>query len=159
MIALYLIAVVAANLIVAWQGAWITPITAFVFIGLDITARDRLHDRWNNNGLVWKMGGLIALGSGLSYAINTSSGRIAFASFVSFALSATVDAIVYHVLRRRESFEKINWSNLASGSMDSVLFPAIAFGWPPDMMIVYGQATAKIAGGLFWSLLLYRRSE
>jgi uncharacterized PurR-regulated membrane protein YhhQ (DUF165 family) len=98
---------------------------------------------------------LIAAGSLLSYALNKNAGQIALASFLAFSASTTIDAIVYHFVRR-SNFERINWSNLASAAVDSVLFPAVAFGWPPSMEIVYGQATAKIAGGLFWSLIMLR---
>lgn len=152
-IALYLVAIVAANLIVTWLGAWITPITAFLFIGLDITARDRLHDAWSNKGIVWKMGVLIATGSILSWVLNRNAGQIALASFVAFAVSGAIDALVYQLVKA-DKLRRVNWSNLASAAVDSVLFPAIAFGWPPSMEIVYGQATAKIAGGLFWSLII-----
>ena len=97
--------------------------------------------------------------SALSWILNRNAGRIALASFASFALSGAIDAIVYHVLAKRDRFERVNWSNLASAAVDSVLFPWLAFGWPPDMEIVYGQATAKIAGGLFWSLVLKRKDQ
>lgn len=154
-VAIYLVAIVLANLAVAYFGAWITPLTAFLFIGLDITTRDKLHDAWERRGLIWKMGLLIASGSLLSWVLNRNAGRIAMASFIAFAVSGGIDALVYHLVRRSR-FERVNWSNLASASVDSVLFPAIAFGWPPSMEIVYGQATAKIAGGLFWSLIMLR---
>lgn len=155
---LYLAAIIAANLIVSWLGPWVTPLTGFVFIGLDITTRDKLHDSWENKGLLWKMALLIASGSALSWLVNRNAGQIAIASFVAFSVSTTIDAIIYHVVRG-DKFERVNWSNLASAMADSVLFPAIAFGWPPSMEIVYGQATAKIAGGLFWSLILHRVSK
>jgi len=157
-VAIYLVAVVGANLLVAWQGAWITPLIGFVLIGLNITTRDRLHDAWQRRGLWWKMALLIGTGSALSWVLNRNAGRIALASFVAFAVSSTIDALVYHVLRRAARFERVNWSNLASAAVDSVLFPALAFGWPPSMEIVYGQATAKVAGGLFWSLVMMRRT-
>ena len=143
----------------AWLGPWVTPINGFLFIGLDITSRDALHDAWHRKGLLWKMGLLIATGSVLSWLLNRNAGRIALASFVAFAAASIVDGLVYHVLRRRSRFERVNWSNLASGTVDSVIFPALAFGWPPDMEIVYGMSTAKVAGGLFWSLLLMRMPE
>lgn len=137
-----------------WAGAWITPLVGFLFIGLDLTARDRLHDAWSRRGLVWKMAALIAAGSILSWILNRNAGRVAIASFIAFGAAGSIDALVYHLLRRRSRFERINWSNLASAAIDSILFPAIAFGWPPDLTIVYGMSTAKIAGGLFWSLVL-----
>jgi uncharacterized PurR-regulated membrane protein YhhQ (DUF165 family) len=100
---------------------------------------------------------LIGGGSILSWVLNRNAGQIALASFVAFAVSGTIDALVYHVVKRSK-FERVNWSNLASAAVDSVLFPSIAFGWPPSMEIVYGQATAKVAGGLFWSLIMLRIS-
>jgi hypothetical protein len=154
LVGVYLVAIVAANLLTAWLGPWVTPINGFVFIGLDITTRDALHDAWCRRGLWWKMAALIGSGSLISWMLNRKAGRIALASFVAFAVSGTIDAIVYHVLRKSSRFERVNWSNLASAASDSVLFPALAFGWPPSMEIVYGQATAKVAGGLFWSLVM-----
>lgn len=153
---LYLAAIVAANLLTARLGPWITPINGFVFIGLDITTRDHLHDAWKHKGLWWKMMLLIGGGSVLSWLLNRNAGRIALASFSAFAASGLVDALIYHVLGKWSKFERVNWSNLGSAAVDSVLFPALAFGWPPDMAIVYGQATAKVGGGLFWSLVLMR---
>jgi len=152
----YLGAIIAANLLTTRLGAWITPINGFVFIGLDITTRDHLHDAWDRKGLWWKMVLLIGSGSVLSWVLNRNAGQIALASFVAFAASGLIDALVYQGLGRLTPFERINWSNLASAAVDSVLFPALAFGWPPDMAIVYGQATAKVGGGLFWSLVLLR---
>lgn len=131
-----------------------TPINAFLFIGLDITTRDRLHDAWQRRGLWWKMATLIAVGSVLSWAVNRNAGRIAVASFVAFAVSSTVDALVYGGLGKRPRLQRVNWSNLFSAATDSVIFPSLAFGWPPDLGIVYGQFTAKVAGGLFWSLVV-----
>lgn len=152
----YLAAIVAANLLTAWLGPWVTPINGFVFIGLDITTRDALHDAWKGRGLWWRMTLLIGTGSALSWLLNRNAGRIALASFVAFVASGAIDTLIYHVLRHWSKFERVNWSNLGSAAVDSVLFPAIAFGWPPDMAIVYGQATAKVGGGLFWSLVMLR---
>ena len=62
--AIYIAALVIANLLVAWIGPWFSPINAFVLIGLDLSLRDKLHEQWENDRLLLKMGGLIAL-SGL----------------------------------------------------------------------------------------------
>jgi len=151
---LYLLAIVAANLIVAWQGAWITPYTALLFIGLDLTAKDKLQDKWTRNGLVWRMGLLILAGSALSWFLNRQAGRIALASFAAFAISSAIDTVIY-ALVRGEKWKRVGWSNLGGAISDSLIFPAVAFGWPPDPVIIYGQAAAKLAGGLFWSLVLF----
>ncbi|MGE5411289.1 MAG: VUT family protein, partial [Clostridiales bacterium] len=59
----YLIAVVLANMTVYWFGPISTPINAFFLIGLDLTLRDKLHDRWMDDKLWLKMFMLIAAGS------------------------------------------------------------------------------------------------
>ena len=42
-IAIYLLAMTAANISVSTFGPWISPINSFLFIGLDLTLRDWLH--------------------------------------------------------------------------------------------------------------------
>ncbi len=155
-IALYLLAIVLANLTVTWFGPNMVIVNAFLFIGLDLTARDKLHDAWHGNGLVWKMTALIAAGSALSWFVDRAAGQIALASFVAFAAASTVDTVVYHLMRRHAWWYRVNGSNLASAAVDSVLFPTIAFGvflpW-----IILGQFTAKVAGGFLWSWILGMR--
>lgn len=152
---MYLAVIVAANLTVAMWGPSMTVLNAFLFIGLDLTARDRLHDAWHGNGLVWKMGALIATGSVLSWLLNQNAAQIALASFVAFAAASVVDTVAYHMLRRRVWWQRANGSNVLSAAVDSVLFPQIAFGaFLP--LIVAGQFAAKVTGGFLWSLLLGR---
>ncbi len=155
MVIVYLVAIVAANLSVAWLGKYASVINAFLFIGLDLVARDRLHEQWNGKGIVWKMGLLIAAGSVLSWMLNHNAGPIAIASFVAFALAAIVDTVIYAIgLRRGWAWMKrSNTSNVASAGVDSVVFPWIAFGGF-DPTITTLQFSMKILGGLFWSVLL-----
>lgn len=151
---LYLVAIVLANLSVAAFGPSIAIINAFLFIGLDLTARDRLHDTWRGNNLFLKMAALIATGSILSWLLNRNAGPIALASFAAFAAAATVDAIIYHRLGRYPRWLRINGSNIPSAAVDSLVFPTLAFGgflWP----IVLGQFAAKTLGGFFWSFVLH----
>lgn len=152
-IIMYLVAIVLANLTVAWFGPKVTIINAFLFIGLDLTARDKLHDVWHNSGLIWKMGLLIGSGSLLSWLLNRNSGRIALASFVAFALSGIADFFIYHLLFQKSKIIKVNGSNVVSAAVDSVAFPTLAFGtFMP--IIVIGQFLAKITGGFIWSIVL-----
>lgn len=152
-IIMYLIAIVLANLTVVTFGPNMVIINAFLFIGLDLTARDRLHDAWRGNHLFVKMAALIATGSLLSWMLNHNAGRVALASFVAFAASATVDAIAYHVLGKYPRWLRINGSNIPSALVDSVIFPTLAFGQLLTP-IVLGQFVAKTLGGLVWSLIL-----
>lgn len=45
LILIYIIAVSCSNLLAAHFGAWVTPITAFIFIGLELVVRDLLHHK------------------------------------------------------------------------------------------------------------------
>jgi len=151
-IALYLGAIVAANLFVAQFGPASSIISALLFIGLDLTSRDKLHMAWHGNGLIWKMALLIATGSLLSYALNRNAGAIALASFLAFAAAAIVDTIVFHALRHRPQWQRINGSNVPSALVDSFVFPTVAFGaFLP--MIILGQFLAKVFGGAIWSIV------
>ena len=149
---LYLVAIVLANLSVAAFGASVTILNAFLFIGLDLTARDQLHEAWRGNNLLLKMAALIAAGSLLSWVLNRDAGPIALASFVAFASAATVDTIVYQLLGGLPRWLRINGSNVPSAAVDSLVFPTLAFGgflWG----ITLGQFAAKVLGGFLWSLL------
>lgn len=152
---LYLGAVIVANLTVTAFGPASAIAVAFLFIGLDLTARDQLHDAWHGEGLLWKMAGLIAAGSLLSWLLNRDSQQVAIASFAAFAAAASVDAIVYHFLRRYPRWLRINGSNVPSAAVDSVVFPLLAFGGFP-WAIILGQFLAKTLGGFLWSLIFRR---
>jgi hypothetical protein len=153
LIAVYLAAIVAANLAIASFGPSAAILVAFLFIGLDMAARDRLHDRWHDDHLVLRMGALIAAGGLISWALNAGAGQIALASTVAFTLSAVVDALIFAALGERSYFVRVNGSNVVSSAVDSLTFPTIAFGaFLP--LIVLGQFTAKVVGGFLWSLIL-----
>ena len=154
-VALYLGACILANLAIAYFGPLGTIPIAFVLVALDLTTRDLLHDRWAGRYLLPKMGALIAAASALSWALNMDAGPIALASFLAFAASASTDGLVYHALRRRLPFVRINYSNLAGAFVDSVLFPLLAFGELLPL-ITAGQFVAKVVGGFLWSLVLVR---
>lgn len=155
LVCLYLVAIVAANLSVAWFGAGASIANAFLFIGLDLTSRDKLHDLWGR-GLVWKMGLLIATGSLLSWLLNRNAGQIALASLVAFACGGFVDATIYQLLRNKTKLLQVNGSNIFSALADSLIFPTVAFGsFLP--LIVLGQFAAKVLGGFVWSLIINRQ--
>ena len=86
-IAAYAAAMILANLSVAAFGPWVSPINAFVLIGLDLALRDWLHVRLR----VWQMGVLIAGTGALTYALNPAAGMIAIASSAAFTAAAVVD--------------------------------------------------------------------
>jgi len=149
---MYLLAIVMANLSVAWFGPSASIANAFLFIGFDLTARDKLHDGWRNRGLVWKMAALIVTGAALTVLLNRNAGQIAVASTVAFAVAAIVDAVVYH------KTGNINVSNVFSAAADSLLFPWIAFGGIMPW-VTLGQWVSKVFGGIVWAWIIQKMSK
>ena len=148
-VVIYLLAIVVANLSVAHFGASAVIINAFLLIGLDLSLRDRLHDRWKGS-VVLKMGALIAVGGLITLLLG--AGRVGIASTIAFMLAASSDAVVYG-LANGSKFVRSNKSNVAGAVVDSIVFPTLAFGaFMP--LIILGQIAAKVLGGFVWSLVL-----
>ena len=154
-VALYLAAAIAANVLVGIFGPSISILDAFLFIGLNITTRDVLHDRWGK-GYKLRMALLIGAGSLLSWLLSPKIGHIALASFVAFAASEIADTATYQVLHKRPWLQRVNGSNVVAAAVDSLLFPTIAFGgFMP--IIVLGQFAAKTLGGGMWAWIIARQ--
>jgi uncharacterized PurR-regulated membrane protein YhhQ (DUF165 family) len=153
LVVLYLAAIISANLMIAHFGPSATVLTSFLFIGLDITARDRLHESWQGRALWPRMAALIAAGSLLSWLANRNAAQIALASFIAFAASGAADALIYQALRHRAWFVKVNGSNAVSAAVDSLVFPTLAFGMLLPF-VTLGQFIAKVAGGAVWAVIL-----
>jgi queuosine precursor transporter len=150
-IAAYAAAMILANLSVAAFGPWVSPINAFVLIGLDLALRDWLHVRLR----VWQMGVLIAGTGALTYALNPAAGMIAIASSAAFTAAAVVDWGTFARLRGSWMF-RANGSNVAGAAVDSLVFPTLAFGALMPQ-IVLAQFAAKVAGGAVWAWILSRK--
>ena len=162
LVGMYLAAIIAANLTVAWFGPAVVIVNAFTLIALDLTARDRLHEAWHGAHLRRNMALLIASGSILSAALDYAALPIALASFCAFALSEAADTLVYGRLARRAWLVKVNGSNAVSALVDSAVFLSLlaAFGGLPWALIpalVAGQWAAKLAGGAIWAYILRPR--
>jgi uncharacterized PurR-regulated membrane protein YhhQ (DUF165 family) len=153
-----LIAIILSNILVTILGASWSPLTAFIFIGFDITCRDKLHEIWYKKNLLFKMSLLILLGSFISFIINANTINIAIASFIAFSISSLFDSIIYGILFKHKKMVKINTSNIVSSLLDSIIFPIIAFGaFMP--VIIFGQFIAKFCGGFIWSIVISKSSK
>lgn len=161
LIFLYLLAVVAANLLIVAFGPAVVIANSFVLVAFDLACRDALHDAWSGPSLFGKMGMLIASGSVLSYVLNRDAGPVAAASFLAFATAGASDALIYHLLRDRARLLRMNGSNVVSGLVDSVVFLSLlallgGLPWSAVPVLVAGQWAAKAVGGALWSLVLVR---
>lgn len=157
MIAIYLGAIVAANLTVTHVGMKALPYTAFLLIPFDLVTRDVLHGRWHASGVrLWLyMGLLIAAGSMLSAALNRASIDVARASFLAFTAAGLVNAGFYELLWTRSRWLRMNVSNFWSACADSVAFPLLAFGYI-DPTVFSHQTVAKFVGGAMWTALFLK---
>lgn len=155
MIVLYLLAIVLANVTDSIFGPWMSIVNAFLFIGFNIVARDRLHERWSGKYLPHKIFALIISGSVISWALYPSAAIIGTASAVSFLVSELADTGTYAILKNRSYLVKVNGSNVVSSALDSLIFPTLAFGglmWT----IVLAQFACKVFGGFIYSHILRR---
>ena len=152
-IALYAVAIIAANLIVLRFGPAVMPLNSFFLIGLDLALRDRLHLRLRP----WQMLALIVSTGLLTYLLNPAAGKIAVASACAFTAAALVDWATFAALARRPFLVRSNASNMAGAAVDSILFPTFAFGVLMPERIAY-QFAAKVAGGAMWAYVLRPRT-
>jgi len=148
----YLLAVVLANVLVSIFGPPSAIPIAFFFVGFVLTTRDKLHAFWKDKNLKRNMFLVITTGAIMSYFL--SSKQIAIASFVAFSASETVDFLVYSILGKKADVLRVNGSNLLGSLVDSIVFPALAFGFPLLWEIMIGQFLAKFVGGFFWFLVI-----
>jgi len=155
-VGIYLAAIVAANMVIAAFGPAASIYVAFIFIGLDLSLRDELHDTWK--GDLSKMWGLVSAGSLITIALNLEAVDVAIASASAFSLAFIADGLLYHFLRERAFLVRANGSNVAGSAVDSVVFPLMAFGMFPGVhWIILGQFAAKIAGGALWSIIINKQ--
>lgn len=149
LIAVYITAMVTANLLVWWLGPWFSPLNAFVLIGLDLTLRDVMHERLKP----WQMAGVVLAGGAITWVVNPAASHIAIASATAFIAAAIADWTVYHWLRSRHWLVRSNGSNVVGAAIDSAIFPTLAFGaFLPHIIAL--QFVAKVGGGAIWSLIL-----
>lgn len=146
----YAAAMILANLTVAAFGPMVTPINAFILIGMDLALRDWLQMRLKK----WQMAILIIATSGLTWILNPAAQTIAIASAVSFLVAALADWLTFTRLSGSWLRRSIG-SNVTGAAVDSLLFPTLAFGVLMPHIVI-AQFTAKVAGGALWAWLLNR---
>lgn len=152
LIAVYVAAMVTANTLVWWLGPWFSPVNSFLLIGLDLTLRDMMQERFNK----WQLAGVILVGGAITWAVNPAAKHIAIASAVAFLVSAVADWATYNALRSKPWLVRSNGSNVVGAAVDSVIFPTLAFGsFLPHIIAL--QFAAKVAGGAVWSFIVKPR--
>ena len=147
---IYVVAMVAANTLVWWLGPWFSPINSFLLIGLDLTLRDVMQERFTR----WQLAAVITVGGLITWLVNPSAAHIAIASASAFIVAAIADWAAYTALRSRPWLVRSNGSNVVGAAVDSIIFPTMAFGMFMPAIIAL-QFAAKVGCGAIWSLLLH----
>lgn len=158
-ILIYAAAMTVANLTIAYFGPWVSPINAFVLIGLDLALRDWLHMRLK----AWQMLALIGASGALTYALNPSAQHIVVASAAAFTLAALVDWQAFSRLSGAWLRRSLG-SNAAGAVVDTAVFSTLAFvvlsPTPKPLavaaVIAGWQLLAKLLGGSLWAWALSR---
>ncbi|WP_338061097.1 VUT family protein [Lentzea albidocapillata] len=117
---------------------------------MTLTLRDLLHETLGTPGVLAG----VAAGAGLSWLLATP--QIAVASAVAFAVSETLDSVLYAVLRRGSRLRAVLGSNLLGMIVDSLLFVPLAFG---SFAAVPGQVAGKTAATVVTLPLLWVASR
>ena len=161
-ISIYAFAMTVANRSIAQWGPWVSPINAFLLIGLDLALRDWLHMRLKQ----WQMLALIGASGVLTYALNPSAQHIVIASTAAFTLAALVDWQAFTRLTGTWLRRSIG-SNVVGAVVDTAVFSALAFVLlspspkPLEVVaqIVALQFVAKVFGGTMWAYMISKKVQ
>lgn len=137
-LAAYALTIVAANLAIERIG--MVPVgfglsapAGVYFVGLALTCRDMVHERFGAGGAMVA----VLAGAMLSYGIAPG---FAVASGVAFLFSEVADLAVYAPLRERRWVAGVIVSNMVGAVIDSALFLWLAFG---SLDYMAGQVLGK----------------
>lgn len=146
----FLLCITTANLLATHYGMWITLLSSFFLIGIEMTCRDFLNTRIKKHQMI-----LVVFVAGLlSYTINMSSINIALASSIAITVSCLLDYYVFNNVKG-SWFKRSNVSNIISATVDSFIFTLIAFGGFYSLLLI-GHISLKLLGGLCFTVLVLK---
>lgn len=148
----YVAATLAANVTTSRYGLipvgfGLVATAGTYFAGLVLALRDVVHDLAGRATVY----GCIAVGALAS--ATTAGPRLAVASAVAFAVSETVDLLVYTPLRRKGWIRAVLASNVVGAIADTWVFLHMA-GFANTGAVVAGQLTAKAAATIAFVLAM-----
>lgn len=144
-VAIYVAALIVANLLAAHYGPSITPWLAFTLVGLDLSVRDWLQVQISRRHMAM----LIPAAGLLAYILNPAVRQIAVASTVAFVVSEWAEWGTF-TLTKGTWFSRSVKANTVAAAVDSLLFPTLAFGGLLPV-IVLAQFVAKCFGSSMWA--------
>jgi uncharacterized PurR-regulated membrane protein YhhQ (DUF165 family) len=156
---LFLLAFIAANLIVKHFGAYGLLFSSFLLIPFDFVCRCIIHERLKGMMLIYTLFILTVLAAIWTVIINSHAINIAAASVCGFVGAQIGAGIFYQYQLHKESkswFYKVNISDLIAIVFDSIIFQIVAF-YSFDIMVTVGQIIIKFLGGLLWYFIIFKK--
>jgi hypothetical protein len=97
-ILVFLVAITLANLSIYYIGPQMAVWNSLVLIGLDLSLRDRMHEKWHGHNLKRNVFLLVLSGAVITLLFNTNSLWICVGSVAAFSLALFGDSYVYEKL-------------------------------------------------------------
>lgn len=154
-IAFYLIALVAANLIVKHFGPPGLWFSSALLIPFDFVCRAIFHETWKGKNLVINLLLLTIVSGIITFALNHEALNIAMASFSGIVAVQIFAGIFYQAFLKKSYFFKVNLSDIVAIIVDSIVFQLVAFG-AVNFEVTGGQMLIKAIGGLFWFFIIFK---
>lgn len=153
----FLVAFVAANLIVKHFGATGLIFSSLLLIPFDFICRCLVHEKYTGWKLVFALFCLTLAAAYFTISINRDAKNIARASVLGFTAAQIVAGIVYQFFKRKGTgfFLKVNVSDLFAVIADSIVFQFVAFNSVVWYILVV-QICIKFVGGLFWYYIIFK---
>lgn len=153
-IPMFLVAFVAANLIVKHFGIYGLWFSSFLLIPFDFIARCIIHERYRGTYLVLVLFALTMCAAAITIIINSNAVNIALASVCGFAAAQLMAGTFYQSAIKQTYFIKVNLSDLIAIVFDSIVFQVVAFS-VFKIDVTAGQIVIKFIGGLFWYFIIF----
>lgn len=153
---MFLLAFVAANLIVKHFGAPGLWLSSFLLIPFDFVCRCIIHEKLSGAKLFFTLLLLSIAAAVVTVLINWQATNIALGSVAGMCAAQLAAGFFYQATKSRSYFVKVNGSDLAAIIFDSIVFQAIAFN-SIQPSITIGQIIVKFAGGLLWYYIIFKK--
>ena len=154
-IILYLVALVAANLIVKHFGPYGLWFSSAFLIPFDFICRCIFHETWKGYKLVLNLTLLTIVSGIITFVFNHDALNIAVASFAGIVSVQIFAGIFYQIFKKKSFLVKVNLSDLVAIVVDSIVFQMVAFQ-TINFQVTGGQILIKMLGGLFWFFIIFK---
>ena len=154
-VAAYLIALVAANLLVKHFGPYGLWFSSAFLIPFDFICRCIFHETWKGAKLIFNLILLTIFSGIITFVLNEDALNIAAASFAGIVAVQIFAGLFYQALKKKSFLIKVNLSDFIAIVVDSIVFQLVAFS-VINWQVTTGQILIKVLGGLLWFYIIFK---